>query len=321
MEGFYRIYKGDTLVCEQKNSLTTIGRSIVLKSILGLIPSIAGNIVVGVSSEANPAANATTGLIDLNNMKFAIAQAPVSLTSLEATGAKDSLIFKATITDKTKYSIYEVGLYPVGINNNEVSPVGMLLYSGSSFDGWINASSTPLEQVTNTAESRIITADITNGTFRIGADAVFIKSGDTIKTTVLGKDLSVYGDADVLKMAIDTTATSGSPTITIKFAVDASNYYSKTFTLSTYGYQVVKCLKSEITKTGSPSWSAISEISLTTASGAFVVDGIRFDDEDNIDSNYGLISRAALPTVIEKNAGEPITIEYYLSLAFNKTVA
>jgi hypothetical protein len=58
MRGFYKIYKGDKLVCQQDNALTIVGRSLILKSLLGLIPSVGGSIAIGVDGAANPALNA-----------------------------------------------------------------------------------------------------------------------------------------------------------------------------------------------------------------------------------------------------------------------
>ena len=98
MRGFYRIYKGDTLVCEQNNSLTIVGRSLIIKSLLGLIPSVGGSIVIGVDGQSNPALNSDK-LIDLNNMGFSIGQSPVQVSTLDRTDNVDALVFKTTIND------------------------------------------------------------------------------------------------------------------------------------------------------------------------------------------------------------------------------
>jgi hypothetical protein len=321
MDGFYRFYRGNELICEQKNSLTTVGRSLILKSIMGLIPSIGGAIVAGTDGTSNPAPDSVTKLINLNSMGFSVISGAVSLTSLDATGSTDALIFKTTIDDAGKYSIYEVGLYPSPLVGSPTIS-SKLLYSGAASDGWVNdATLAELEDVIDEGESRIVTTPPTNTSFRVGLEATFLKAGDTIYSTSINDDLSLYGDKDVLKIAVDTTSTSGSPTLTIKFEDGAGSYVTKTFTLSTYGYQILSCTKDAINTTvsGSIDWTNIAKVSLSSTVGGFIIDGIRFDDVDNIDPNYGLVSRAALATPIIKNAGEPITIEYYLTLAFNRT--
>ena len=69
---------------------------------------------------------------------------------------------------------------------------------------------------------------------------------------------------------------------------------------------------------GAATATTINKVTITMTTTGLVLDGIKFDDTDNVDINYGLISRTALATPIQKSAGEPITIEYYLVLGFNE---
>jgi hypothetical protein len=392
MRGFYRIYKGDTLVCEQNNALTVVGRSLILKSLLGLIPSVGGSIAIGVHNQANPALN-SDNLIDLNTMSFSIGQSPVQLATLDRTDNVDALVFKTTINDPLKYTIYEVGLYPESIQDQIVQFADLLLFNGESDDGWTEGST---ELSSKTTGSRMISGDLATAGYRIGNEAVYIDSGSTVFSTVFSKNFTNFSDKDLLKLAVDPTGVSG--TLAIKFETDDTNFYSKTFTISptktnavtavtpsspavgsvTYaatghtfatgdvvtitgssvagyngtfvissisqntftvinattgaatftsglatvtGYQILSCAKDEILATGTPSWENINKVSITMTSTGLVLDGIKFDDTDNVDVNYGLVSRTALATPIQKSAGEPITIEYYLVLAFNEVIA
>jgi hypothetical protein len=107
----------------------------------------------------------------------------------------------------------------------------------------------------------------------------------------------------------------------VKFYSNSLNYYSAAISTSsgtTYG--IGQKAFSEMTKTGLPSWDNISYITIT-ANGDTVIDAIRFNDIDNLDTSYGMVSRAVLDTPITKQANQVLDIEYYLSLAFNKTVA
>jgi hypothetical protein len=312
MRGFYRIYKGDTLVCEQNNALTVVGRSLILKSLLGLIPSVGGSIAIGIDGGANPALNANK-LIDLNTMNFSIGQSPVQLATLNRTDNVDALVFKTTINDPLKYTIYEVGLYPESIQNQIVQFADLLLFNGESDDGWTEGVT---ELSSKTTGSRMISENIANAAYRIGNEAVYIDSGSTVFSTVFSKNFTDFSDRDLLKLAVDPTGTSGS--LLIKFETNDTNFYSKTFTISSGGYQILSCAKDQVLATGTPSWADINKISITMTSTGLVLDGIKFDDTDNVDVNYGLISRTSLATPIQKSAGEPITIEYYLVLGFNE---
>jgi hypothetical protein len=74
-----------------------------------------------------------------------------------------------------------------------------------------------------------------------------------------------------------------------------------------------------IAKTGSPTWDNIAYVTIT-ATGDTLIDAIRFNDIDNLDTSYGMVSRAVLNTPIIKQQNQTLDVEYYLSLAFNKTV-
>jgi hypothetical protein len=315
MRGFYRIYKGDTLVCEQNNALTVVGRSLILKSLLGLIPSVGGSIAIGVHNQANPALN-SDNLIDLNTMSFSIGQSPVQLATLDRTDNVDALVFKTTINDPLKYTIYEVGLYPESIQDQIIQFSDLLLFNGESDDGWTEG----IEELSSkTTGSRMISGDLATAGYRIGNEAVYIDSGSTVFSTIFSKNFTNFSDKDLLKLAVDPTGDSG--TLLIKFQTDDSNYYSKSFAITAGGYQILSCAKDEILRTGTPSWDNINTVSITMTGTGLVLDGIKFDDTDNVDVNYGLVSRTALATPIQKSAGEPITIEYYLVLAFNEVIA
>jgi hypothetical protein len=46
------------------------------------------------------------------------------------------------------------------------------------------------------------------------------------------------------------------------------------------------------------------------------MDGIRINDEDTFDPSYGLVSRSALTTPLNKLAGRQVDVEYRLDLSF-----
>jgi hypothetical protein len=58
--GKYKVYLDGKLVAEKENSITRAGRSIILKSLMGLIPNIGGSIQIGID-------NTTNGTIDLDS--------------------------------------------------------------------------------------------------------------------------------------------------------------------------------------------------------------------------------------------------------------
>ena len=60
-------------------------------------------------------------------------------------------------------------------------------------------------------------------------------------------------------------------------------------------------------------------IEVTAGSGgatAVYFDGLRINDEDTFDPQYGLIARSVLTTPLQKPSGRPVDIEYKLQLEF-----
>lgn len=316
MYGLYKFYRGNELIYEQKNSLTTVGRSLILKSVMGLVPSIGGVIITGTGTTTDTPNS--DGLITRTSLEFPVAQAPVTLSSLNATGATDALVFSATINDINKLSISEVGLYPLSPNDVESGPDSILLYSGSAADGWKDLSGNDV--TTDSTDSKIITS----GSFKVGSEALSVKAGNyEVYSNIINKDFSQYGTEDIFKVAVVSAGTTGTITLTLTFTTndEGTAYYEKVFTLANSGqYQVLSCKKSDFTANGNADWTTVSKTTLAAATSNIVVDGIRIEPASNIDPNYGLISRAVLPSALIKNADEPITIEYYLALAFNTGV-
>lgn len=108
MNGIYRVFIDGELVAEQKNKLTLLGRSNALKTMLGLVPSFAGSMGIGISSKANTSSGAYLNMADLD---FSVGRYPITAASLGQNDAEDVLVYTARITDPSRYYITELGLY------------------------------------------------------------------------------------------------------------------------------------------------------------------------------------------------------------------
>ena len=76
-----------------------------------------------------------------------------------------------------------------------------------------------------------------------------------------------------------------------------------------------------LNKVGTPDASSITSIAIgakAKSSGAtsVLLDGLRVNDEDTFNTNYGLISRSVLDTPIQKQYGVQTDIEYRIGLTF-----
>lgn len=330
INGVYKFYIDGEYVGEQKNSITKAGRIILLKSIMGLVPTVGGEIHVGIGSSANGSPD-TNGLIPDNTLKFDVASAPVRMSYLDNAGNYDAMVFKAsfgtTANSGERYKIYELGLFPGSGQQSGTSLTDTTLFSGSVDDYWKEGERVLAVDTTSStpSDSCYITSALTSYDFRVGDTALFIKANDTVSVNNTVKlnafAFNIYNSVDKFLLAY-SKLTSHTPTVSVKFKTTDTDYFLAEFSISgsqTYGIVEKTISEMQTAKVGNPSWSRITEISITSTTN-LVVDAVRFNNTDLIDTVYGMVSRAVLDTPIIKQGNSVLDIEYYLSMGFNKTV-
>lgn len=269
-------------------------------------------------------------LIPNTRLEFSTSQIPVTLSFLDNAGDFDAIVFKGAIpasgSGSEAQKIYELGIFPPGLS--QVSSFSQTsLFGGSQSDGWTLGSNLLSLNTSSTtpAISCYITPALTAFPFRVGDNALFLFAGQTVKSTIGDYSrLSSYGSEDFISLAISKVSSS-TPSITVRFYVNANVYYTFTYT-GTNGkaYEILNKSLSEAVTTSangvSPSWNSIRYVEISSDANV-VVDAVRVNDNIEIDPTYGMVSRTVLNTPIVKNTSQSLEIEYYLSLTFNKTVA
>lgn len=334
IKGVYKVYKNGKLVLEKENQMTVAGRAIVLKALMGLIPSIGGNIQVGISSTANQAAD-SNGLIPDTRLGFSVASVPVRLAFLDNSQNYDSMVFRGTIpSNEESYQIYELGIFP-SKPGGEQTFQQLALVSGSRTDGWkkdgvnVGDPNTTLPTVpTNSCFVSSAPTGFTGG-FRVGNEALFIKAADTLDISKSFNQFVSAGENAFLADDYITVAYSkksaDTPALTLKFLYNSDNYFYKTVTLpagTTYGFLNILRSEFSIYGTSTLTWANINGISAGVTGADLIIDAIRINDNDNLDTTYGMVSRTVLGSgnKITKSQGESLDIEYYLSFGFNKVI-
>lgn len=312
-EGKYQFFIGDEMIHEEKNALTFAGRGIAIKSLLGIIPSFAGEMGVGIGNEPNNP-DPSTNLIINNNLQFEISRFPVDRSSISVSDSNDTLIYSATLEDADSYSIYEVGLFPETTNDIFVGLRGSTIFSFSDVNIFTQVG---------TASGAYLTV---NAAARIGNDMMYVPelngTTDYLNYTAPGQTLdylNTFTERDTFRLAgynIDSTSSS----IVFRLLNNESNYYDVIFnTPSASGYFVVETPKSTAVATGTPTWTNIANVHVfQTSSSGMYLDGLRIDTGDYlVDTNTGMISRSVLSSPIRKPASIPLTIRYSLNVGFN----
>lgn len=320
MFGMYRVYEDGKLIAEQKNKLTLLGRSNALSTMLGLTQSFAGSFGIGISNLSN----GSETYLNMTDLDFNVGKYPITATSLGTTGSQDALVYTSRITDPSRYTIYELGLFSNQISGYvDVDALTLLNFeSGDAIKETVSSVGYYLDDPNATfiaGKKSTVLTDITN--YRIGSNAVKLLSGGTIFANDATIDLSAFYNSDKLKLAFYA---SGAVTVTVKFSSGA-NFASYAFVGTNATYSVISRIKTETSTTsGTVDWSAIDRIDITVSGGTAgtsyaILDGLRISKDKPIDSIDGMVSRAVLATPISKEAGSIIDIEYLLVFSMDVT--
>lgn len=314
IEGIYRFIVDGQIIAEQKNALTPMGRAIAIKSLLGVIPNFAGVITYGIGDEPN-IVSASTNLITNNGLQFEVGRTPVIGSSLDISNSTDVLVYTGTIDSTSHYEIYEVGLYPGGIVNNNADVAGSTLFDFDRVDLFTKVGTASGSALVESVEARI-GAQLFSLTPSNGSDSYisYAATNNSLST------IDTYISLDTFRLAgLDLNEFSSS--VNFRFYSDDTNYFDYTFsTPSSSGYFIVSTEKGEAVITGNPSWSNITSVRIwQNSASAIYLDALKIDFGSYLqDTLTGMISRAVLPTPVRKPASIPLTIEYSLSVGFNQ---
>ena len=263
------------------------------------------DIAIGIGSQA-PTLNDS-------DMQFEFYRSGVFLGSTDiqtntATGVTTySVVYKTTLPTDVEGVISEIGIFPTGFTQNTDYSSNYI----SSFEdttSWKDSSGNQ---------------PISVSYFSITATAGQTKSYslDTIF------DLSGYGVDDSMTLAFYQTDLN-LDYIYARFYSSTTSYKEIRFPgYSTIGQKISLPVKlsslfnSTFSSTGSTDFSKITTIEIgakAKSSGTtnVLLDGLRLNDEDRYNSQYGLISRSVLSTPLVKTLGVEMDIEYKIDLGF-----
>jgi hypothetical protein len=309
--GKFKLYQQDKLLGSYSNIITTQGKRGILRYLAGIDSAYASAIGVGSLSNlpAAPAASDT-------HLGFEFSRAAIGVRAVDYTN--QDVIFKATMPAGFAGKIYELGIF----SHLEDHLGGMfksrVICTFDSSEGWTSGGTIAYDAVNNRVSFDSILTDITTG------------SGT--QTYTLGSyysDLSGYSNADSFGLTFITYYDYVSA-ITLTFTSITGTTFAATFTPATHTAgsnipqaQLVKINKSAFTN-ASLDWSNITSIQVAVAAKAsasvtnrakVALDGLRLYDNDSINSQYALVSRATVVTPIVKATNIPMDIEYRMRFA------
>ena len=271
----------------------------------------------------------TAASADNTRLNFEFYRVPVTIGSIDITntGTNESpvyvykAVYQATIPQDVAGVISEIALYPASRTSRNNFDSNFL----TQFDNnllWTDSDNANPQLQLNT--SQLVS--------KIGENMVYVQTPlSTAKeyTTPLGSlDLSGYSVNDSIAIAYKK-ADNNVSRIRLKFYSSSTQYCYVDFTPEAMGATPDKIQSTTLnnlfsnTSATPPDFKNIIKLGLevtANSSGTTTVyfDGIRINDEDTFDANYGMISRSVLTggNIVTKTSGRQVDIEYKLQLGF-----
>lgn len=266
---------------------------------------------------------------DSTRLNFEFYRVPITIGSIDITntGTEQSpvyvykAVYQATIPQDVAGVVSEIALYPASrISKNNFDSNFITQFDNNLF--WTDSNGGNPQLQLNT--SQLVS--------KIGENMVYVQTpASTVKeyTTPLGSlDLSGYSVNDSIAIAYKKADNNVSK-IRLKFYSSTTQFCFVDFTPEAMGGTPDKIQSATLnnlfsnTSATPPDFKNIIKLGLevtANASGTTTVyfDGIRINDEDTFDANYGMISRSVLTggNIVTKTSGRQVDIEYKLQLGF-----
>jgi hypothetical protein len=320
MSGIYKFYQNGELIGEAENSMTEIGRILSVKTLMGAIPNFATSLGIGVSSTANGAA--TNNLIPDYKLGLKVATCPVIGSNIDSDTTYDAILFKGRISDPLYYRIHEVGLFSDPLLSGSTGYKQELILGFENADNFYNSSLSQYlneDDYTNTTYRMVDRTDVTYGTqFRTGRKALLLGGTQQIYTENSFNGLDQYDETDEIILGFYASAVGRNVDVTFYSGGGTGTYRTYRFTSTAIGYNVItkQISSTPQASAGTLDWSNITRVGVASSAATVILDALRFENVNQLDTNRGMISRAVLPTPIVKLANIPIDIEYTLRIGF-----
>lgn len=159
--------------------------------------------------------------------------------------------------------------------------------------------------------------------YRVGDSSLLFTSNAAVAreyTYDLGDmDVSGYNPSDTLSFSYKVNDANLS-SLKVRLYSSDDNYLEFTFTGHSVGYNIKNLNMSAGVSTGTFNPQSVVKLGVvvtpTGAQTSVSMDGLRINDEDTFDPEYGLIARSMLDSTLVKVIGREAAIEFKLDLSF-----
>jgi len=317
IKGIYKVYQNGKLITEAENALTETGKEIFIRYLVG---GRKNYFVNSLSCGISDIANTKSGVLITNkSLGFEVADGNTVEPIYDPdTSGNDFLKFSTTIITPVQYNIRELGLYARPARSTERNDEIIFDFSADKFDK--KGTATDSQLVTN------VNTRLGDTMFSLTPSDATTNNVSLVYSSVLDinpfENIADYTSQDLFVLAVyNQVATTSS--LNIRFFVDQNNYFTLTFPITaSIGYQFSEVKKGTAVKVGSPAWESTKSITMWhNSSSNLLLDGVKLTNlPESIDRASGLVSRAVLATPFQMGSGTPTSVEYYLTLGFNRGI-
>ena len=294
IKGKYRVYENGSLIGEYNNIITTQGFNIIRNYLAGNTDAWAGAISLGALNLSSPS------LSDIS-MEFELAR-----YNIDASGVRgNNILLSAEVDSNFSGQIYEVGIYPTLRNEMSGGFDDRVIVTFN--ENWVDSAGVSLP----------------SNKFEGAEENPLARSG------VRSMIFDGYSDLDSISILYKTAVLGANKTIRLTFydnqlPTAGTKYYDFQFDGTTTGYKKISQLLGYFTETNNFNGD-VSRVELSSLSGDYAtihIDSIKFDDSDETNADFALVSRALIGQVggtastdyFEKRDGSTMTIEYEMEL-------
>lgn len=223
-----------------------------------------------------------------------------------------------TSVSPVKYTV----IYSATIPNNIAGKINEIgIYSGQSYSKNLYESKFLSNFELPYEWSPEPTLDQSN--YRVGdSSLIFTSNGTAAKEytyPIDSMDISGYNPSDTISFSYKVNDANLS-SLKVRLYSSDNDYLQFTFTGHSVGYNIKNLNMSTGVSTGTFNPQSVVKMGVivtpTSAQTSVSMDGLRINDEDTFDPEYGLIARSVLDSTMIKVIGREAAIEFKLDLSF-----
>jgi hypothetical protein len=283
--------------------ITKFGKRFLTNFIAGNSSLSSKEMAIGIATSTEYPLADTNSRLGFEFYRIPIRQGGIDIDATSSP-TKYTVIFSATLPTNIAGKINEIGIYSGQSSTRNIYDSKFL----SNFELPYQWTPEPeLDQV----NSRVLDSSLTftsNST-----------SPREYTYPILDLDISGYNPLDTMCLSYRANDANLSSVKARLYSSD-SDYMEFTFTGHSVGNNIKSLYMSQGVTTGTFNSQGINKLGIiitpTTSATSVSMDGLRINDEDTFDPDYGLIARSILDSTMVKVIGREAAIEFKLDLSF-----